>query len=63
MRTARKIRKKLDYPNETAGSRLGAKARKLASSDTAEQRRAHINAAMALVYGGKHTKEETGTGR
>ena len=44
--------KKLDYPEETAGSRLAAKARKLASKLTPEQRRAHFNEAMTMIYGG-----------
>jgi hypothetical protein len=41
-------KKKLDYPDETVGSRLAAKARKLASRHTPEQRRAHLDAAMAM---------------
>ena len=50
-------RKQLDYPDETEGSRLAAKARKLASKLTPEQRRAHFNAAMVLIYGGDDAKE------
>ena len=37
----RVVQKKLDYPEETPGSRLAAKARKLANKLTPEQRRAH----------------------
>lgn len=48
---ASKAPKKLDYPVETHGSRLAAKARKLASQHTPEQRRAHLDAAMAMIYG------------
>ena len=44
--------KKLDYPQTTAGSRLAAKARRMASKHTREERRAHINAAMAMIYAG-----------
>jgi hypothetical protein len=44
--------KKLDYPQTTAGSRLAAKARKMASKHTREERRTHINAAMAMIYAG-----------
>jgi len=49
--------KKLDYPEETAGSRLAAKARKLASKLTPEQRREHFDGAMTMIYGG--AKEAT----
>ena len=44
--------KKPDYPEETSGSRLAAKARKLANKLTPEQRREHFNGAMAIIYGG-----------
>ena len=44
-------KKRLDYPDEPRGSRLAAKARKLASRHTPEQRRAHLDAALAMVYG------------
>jgi hypothetical protein len=53
----RAAQKKLDYPETTAGSRLAAKARKLASKLTPEQRREHFNGAMAMIYGG--AKEAT----
>ena len=53
----RAARKKLDYPETTAGSRLAAKARKLASKLTPEQRREHFNQAMTMIYGG--AKEAT----
>ena len=53
--------KKLDYPEETSGSRLAAKARKLANKLTPEQRREHFNGAMAMIYGGQ-SKEITGAG-
>jgi hypothetical protein len=56
-RPPRAVKKKLDYPEETPGSRLAAKARKLASKLTPEQRRGHFNAAMAMIYGG--AKEAT----
>jgi len=44
--------KKPDYPEETPGSRLAAKARKMANKLTPEQRREHFNGAMAMIYGG-----------
>jgi hypothetical protein len=46
----RAAQKKLDYPEETPGSRLAAKARKLASKLTPEQRREHFNGAMTMIY-------------
>ena len=49
----RGARKKLDYPETTAGSRLAVKARKLASKLSPEQRREHFNGAMAMIYGGR----------
>jgi hypothetical protein len=48
----RAAQKKLDYPQTTAGSRLAAKARKMASKLTREERREHINSAMAMIYAG-----------
>ena len=54
---ARAAQKKLDYPDETPGSRLAAEARKLASKLTPEQRREHFNGAMTIIYGG--AKEAT----
>jgi hypothetical protein len=48
----RAARKKPDYPESTAGSRLASKARKLASKLTPEQRREHFNEAMIMIYGG-----------
>ena len=48
----RAAQKKLDYPQTTAGSRLAAKARKMANKHTREERRAHINAALAMIYAG-----------
>ncbi len=48
----RAAQRNLDYPQTTAGSRLAAKARKMAGKHTAEQRREHINAALAMIYAG-----------
>jgi hypothetical protein len=48
----RAAQKKPDYPEETTGSRLAAKARKLAGKLTPEQRREQFNGAMAMIYGG-----------
>jgi len=52
-------RKKLDYPDETNGTRWAAEARKLASKMTAEQRAEHFRRAMVRIYGGQ-PKEAAG---
>lgn len=48
----RAAQKRPDYPEETDGSRLAAKARKLAGKIAPEQRRDHFNKAMTMIYGG-----------
>ena len=53
--------KKLGCPEETPGSRLAAKARKLASQLTAEEEAEHFRRGMAKIYGGQ-PKEITGAG-
>ena len=57
----RAAQKKLDYPEESAGSRLAAKARKLASKLTSEEEAEHFRRGMAKIYGGQ-PKEITGAG-
>ena len=57
----RAAQKKLDYPETTSGSRLAAKARKLASKLTPEQEAGHFRRGMAMVYGSQ-PKEITGAG-
>jgi hypothetical protein len=57
----RAVRKKFDYPEETPGSRLAAKARKLASKLTSEEEAEHFRRGMAKIYGGR-PKEITGAG-
>jgi len=57
----RAVQKKPDYPEETPGSRLAAKARKLASKLTSEEEAAHFRSGMAKIYGGQ-PKEITGAG-
>ena len=58
MKQQRRTRpKQLEYPETTEGSRLAAKARKMAGKLSAEQRREHFNGAMAMIYGG--AKEAT----
>ncbi len=57
----RAAQKKLDYPETTAGSRLAAKARKLASKLTPEQEAEHFRRGMAIIYGSQ-PKESAGAG-
>jgi hypothetical protein len=57
----RAAQKKLDYPEETPGSRLAAKARKLASKLTPEEEAEHFRRGMAMIYGSQ-PKKITGAG-
>jgi len=50
-----------DYPEETTGSRLAAKGRKLASKLTPEEEAEHFQRGMAMIYGSQ-SKEITGAG-
>ena len=61
MRHSTSKRKKLDYPEQTDGSRLAAKVRKLASKLTPEQEAEHFRRGMAKIYGSQ-PKEITGAG-
>ncbi len=61
MRKKAARRKRLDYPEETEGSRLAAKIRKLASKLTPEEEAEHFRRGMAKIYGGQ-PKESTGAG-
>ena len=61
MKQPARKRKKLDYPEETAGSRLAAKVRKLASKLTPEEEAEHFRRGMAKIYGSQ-PKEITGAG-
>ena len=45
-------KKKLDYPEETNGSRMAAEIRKRANKLTKEERQHHFKQAMAIFYGG-----------
>ena len=42
-------KKKIEYPDRTRGSVLAAKVRKLANRLTADERRAHLDTAMAMI--------------
>ena len=61
MRQSVNKRKKLDYPDETEGSRLAAKVRKLASKLAPEEEAEHFRRGMAKIYGGQ-PKEISGAG-
>ena len=52
---------KLDYPDETDGTRWAAKARKVANKLTPEQEAEHFRQAMVKIYG-VQPKETTGAG-
>ena len=53
MKSPQRAAKKLDYPEETPGSRLAAKARKLASKLTSEEQAEHLRRGLAMIYGGQ----------
>ena len=53
MRQPASQQKKLDYHEETEGSRLAAKVRKLASKLTPEEEAEHFRRGMAKIYGGQ----------
>jgi hypothetical protein len=57
----RAAQKKLNYPDETPGSRLAAKARKLASKLTPEEEAEHFRRGMAMIYVSQ-PKKITGAG-
>jgi hypothetical protein len=59
MRPSATKRKKLDYPEETEGSRIAAQVRKQASKMTREQREECLKRAMQVYYGGRWPKEAT----
>jgi hypothetical protein len=44
-------KKKLDYPDETEGSRVASETRRRCNKLTAEERREHFRRAMATIYG------------
>ncbi|HRZ36268.1 MAG TPA: hypothetical protein P5534_07880 [Candidatus Paceibacterota bacterium] len=48
---------KTEYPDRTHGSVVAAKVRKLANRLTADARRAHLDAAMAKIYGGSNAEK------
>ena len=62
MKRPARRRKKLDYPDETNGTRWAAEARRLASKMTPAERAEHFRQAMVKIYGGQ-PKEATGAGR
>ena len=61
MRPKAAKRKKLDYPDETNGTRWAAEARRLASKMSPAERAEHFRQAMLKIYG-RQPKETTGSG-
>jgi len=53
-------KKKLDYPDETEGSRAAAETRRRCNNLTAEERRDHFRKAMAMIYGADKAPKATG---
>ncbi len=51
MRQSAGKRRKLEYPEQTEGSRLAAKVRKLAGKLTPEEEAEHFRSGMAKIYG------------
>ena len=51
-RPAISAKKRLDYPEQTNGSRLAAEIRKRANKLTKQERQHHFEQAMAMIYGG-----------
>jgi hypothetical protein len=62
MRKKAARRKRLEYPDETNGTRWAAEARRMAGKLTAEQEAGYFARAMVKIYGGQ-PKEITGAGR
>jgi hypothetical protein len=56
MGKARKKRKKLEYPEETNGTRWATEARRMASKMTAAERAEQFRQAMVKIYGGELKK-------
>ena len=62
MRKKAANKKRLEYPEETNGTRWASEARKMASKLTPEQEAEHLRRGMAMIYGSQ-PKEITGAGR
>lgn len=62
MNTAEKRQEKaVNYPDETEGTRMGYKARRMASKLSKAERDLALREAMSVVYG-KQPEEGTGAG-
>ena len=53
-------KKKLDYPDQTEGSRLAVETRRRCNKLTAEERREHFRKAMSAIYGSAQAPKTTG---
>jgi len=58
---AARPKKKLDYPEETTGSRQAAEIRNRANKLTKEEREELFKKAMQVYYGGAWPKEAAGS--
>jgi hypothetical protein len=58
----RKKKKKAEYPPSSSGSKLAAKARKLANGLNDNEREALYNEGMAMIYGGRIPAKTPGSG-
>ena len=58
-RAAKPAKKRIDYPEETDGSRLAAEIRRRCNKLTKEQRRKHFAQAMQVYYGSTWPKESS----
>jgi hypothetical protein len=53
-------KKKLDYPDQTEGSRLAARIRQRANKMPSAQREESLKKAISIIYGGKQAPKATG---
>ena len=55
-------KRNFDYPDQTKGSRLAARVRKVASGLSETERAALLNQGMQIIYGGAAPKKAVRTG-
>jgi hypothetical protein len=55
--------KKMEYPDDTIGSKLAAEASKLANSLTDEERAEALEGAKSLIYGRTRHRQAAGSRR
>ncbi|HEY3854067.1 MAG TPA: hypothetical protein VGO67_06715 [Verrucomicrobiae bacterium] len=52
-----KAKPRLNYPDQTRGSKLAAEIRKKANGLSSKQRAEYFRKGMSIIYGGEGTKE------